>query len=57
MLGFITFEERLEIAHFLYPKMKGEEEMYTEKFLQQAYRKLNEQGITNSKLGENCISI
>ena len=31
--------------------------MYIEKFLQQVYRKLNEQGITNSKLRDTCIDI
>ena len=31
--------------------------MYTEKFLQQVHRKLNEQGITNSKLRDTCIDI
>ena len=32
-------------------------EMYVEKFLQQVHRKLNEQGITNSKLRDTCIDI
>ena len=31
--------------------------MYVEKFLQQVHRKLNEQGITNSKLRDTCIDI
>ena len=31
--------------------------MYIEKYLQQVYRKLIEQGITNSKLRETCIDI
>ncbi len=31
--------------------------MYIEKFLQQVHRKLNEQGITNSKLRDTCIDI
>ena len=31
--------------------------MYTEKFLQQVQRKLNERGITNSKLRDTCIDI
>lgn len=31
--------------------------MFTEKFLQQVHRKLNEQGITNSKLRDTCIDI
>ena len=32
-------------------------ELYIEKFLQQVHRKLNEQGITNSKLRDTCIDI
>ena len=31
--------------------------MYTEKFLQQVQRKINERGITNSKLRDTCIDI
>ena len=31
--------------------------MYVEKFLQQVHRRLNEQGITNSKLRDTCIDI
>lgn len=31
--------------------------MYTEKFLQQVHRKINEQGITNSIQSETCIDI
>ena len=31
--------------------------MYIENFLQQVYRKLNEQGITNQKLRDTCIDI
>ena len=31
--------------------------MYVEKFLQHVHRKLNEQGITNSKLRDTCIDI
>lgn len=37
--------------------MKGGEKMYTEKFLEQVHRKLNEQGVTNSKLRDTCIDI
>ena len=45
------------VVFFCIQNQKGEEEMYTEKFLQQVQRKINERGITNSKLRDTCIDI
>ncbi len=45
------------VVFFCTQKLKGEEEMYTEKFLQQVHRKLIEAGITNAKLRDTCIEI
>ena len=45
------------VVFFCTQNLKGEEEMYTEKFLQQVHRKLIEKGITSAKLGDTCIEI
>ena len=45
------------VVFFCTQNLKGEEEMYTEKFLQQVHRKLIEKGITSAKLGDTWIEI
>ena len=45
------------VVFFCTQNLKGEEEMYTEKFLQQVHRKLIEKCITSAKLGDTCIEI
>lgn len=45
------------VVFFCTQNLKGEEEMYTEKFLQQVHRKIIEAGITNAKLRDTCIEI
>ena len=45
------------VVFFCTQNLKGEKEIYTEKFLRQVHRKLIQTGITNAELRDTCIEI